>query len=239
MTGPGETRFGWALLSALAIEVLAIIALVWVPPLPKPHEIRPATMAIHLVQPAKPPKSPPLRPQPVQAPQPKPPPPLPVLPKPPPPVPDHPHIQVPRHPPPRPARHVAMRPAVHPAPPQPTAPPVAAPPSSQIALPSPSPAQIQSAEARYVGIIRGVILGNLVVPDALRNLAASGRATVAFKVMPDGQIVWARVIAASDYRAANRAALAAVRDSHFPAFLARMPGHPIVFEIPINVSGAN
>ncbi|MHB1302333.1 MAG: TonB family protein [Acidiphilium sp.] len=238
MAGPGESRFGWALLAALIIEVVAIVALMFAPSPPRPLVVKPVTMAVHLVKPVGPPKAIPLPPKPVQPPKPKPPKPLPVLPKPPPPLPNHPHIHVLRKPPPKPVHRIVPRRIARPMPPQPAPPPQLAPPASQTTAPPPSLAQLKSAEARYVGIMRGVILSHLVVPAALRNLGVSGVAMVAFKVTPNGQILWIRVIKQSAYQAANRAARTAVQDSHFPAFLAEMPHHAIIFEIPVHVSGA-
>lgn len=236
---PGETRFWYSLLAALLIEAGVIAALVFSPVTPPPRVVKAATMAIHMIQPIAPPKALPLPPKLIRPPPPPPPVPVPTLPKPPPPLPDHPHIQILRPPPPKPVHRVNPR-VVHRAvvrPPPPQLAPVA-PPAPQITAPPPSPAQVQSAEARYVGIVRSIILGNLTVPAALRNLGASGIAMVEFKVAADGRIIWVRVIRRSAYRAADRAARAAVTGSRFPGFLPKMPAHPMVFEIPIHVSGA-
>ena len=238
MAGPGESRFGRALLAALIIEVAAIVALMFTPPPPKPLVVKPVTMAVHLVKPVGPPKAIPLPPKPMHPPKPKPPKPLPILPKPPPSLPNHPHIHMLRKPPPKPVHRIVHRAVVQPMPPQPEPPQQPSLPAPQTTAPPPSPAQVQSAEARYVGIMRGIILSHLVVPAALRNLGASGVAMVAFKVTPNGQILWIRVIKQSAYQAANRAARTAVQDSHFPAFLAKMPHHAFIFEIPVHVSGA-
>ena len=238
MAGPGESRFGWALLAALIIEVVAIVALMFTPPPPKPLVVKPVTIAVYLVKPVGPPKAIPLPPKPMHPPKPNPPKPLPALPKPPPPLPNHPHIHVPRKPPPKPAHHIVPRRVVHPIPSQPAASRQPVLPAPQTTVPPPSPAQRQSAEARYAGIMRGIILSHLVVPSALRNLGVSGVAMIAFKVTSTGQVLWIRVIRRSGYQAANRAASEAVRDSHFPAFLTKMPHHAIIFEIPVHVSGA-
>lgn len=232
-------------------------------PTRKQQEIKPETVMIRMVE-VGPPKRIPLPPQPVRPPPPlpqppppqpqpppppKPPPPLPhppppvpvpapaVIPKPPPPVPlpwPHPprHVRPKRHP----VHHVTRRPVPHP--PPPAAPPVEAPAAHRIAAPPPTPAEIHSALAHYAGIMRSVILGNLVVPDSLRNLGASGTATVEFRVAPDGRILWVKLLRGSDYAAVNRAASTAVKISHFPGFLAKMPQHPITFVIPVRVSGA-
>ncbi|GAA5265176.1 periplasmic protein TonB [Acidiphilium sp. MT5] len=225
---PGSSRFGRFIVAALVLEILALAALIYAPEPPPARVVKPATLAVHMVQPAPP------KPKPAPLP---PPPPVPALPKPPPPLPHHPHVA----PKPLPKR-VIHHPVIHrpppPTPVPPTAPTLPAPPTPVQSAPAPSPAVVQSVEARYVATIRGIILGNLVVPAAMRNLGASGVATVAFKVAPDGQILSAKVLRASDYAAANRAALAAVRDSRFPAFFAKMPKHPIIFEVNINVSGA-
>ena len=225
---PGHARFGRFLLIALLIEALALASVLYAP-MPRPAQIiKPPPIAVHLLKPAPPKPTPP-------KPVPPPPAPAPALPKPPPPLPHHP--PQPRKPIPKRPVHPIARPITRPTIPSPAVPTTPAPPIAA-PIPPPSPALIQSAEARYVGTIKGIVLGNLVVPAALRNLGASGVATIAFTVDPSGQILAAKVLRASDYAAANRAALAAVRDSRFPAFFANMPHHPIIFELNINVSGA-
>ncbi len=226
---PGSARFGRFIVAALVLDILALAALIYAPEPPPARVVKPATLAVHMVQPAPPKPNP--------KPAPLPPPPVPALPKPPPPLPHHPHV-APKPPPKRVIHHPIIHRPPPPVPEPPTAPTQPAPPAPVQSAPPPSPAVIQSVEARYVGTIKGIILGNLVVPTAMRNLGASGVATIAFKVAPNGQILSAKVLRASDYAAANRAALAAVRDSRFPAFFAKMPNHPIIFEVNINVSGA-
>ncbi|HQT88497.1 MAG TPA: TonB family protein [Acidiphilium sp.] len=230
LAGPGESRFGRFLLAAFVLEILALVALVYAPEPPPARVVKPAMVAVHMVHPTPP------KPKPTPLPPP-PPPPVPALPKPPPPLPHHPHV-APKPPPKRVIHPPIIRRPPPPTPAPPNTPTAPAPPAPVVSAPPPSPAVVQSVEARYVGTIKGIILGNLVVPTAMRNLGASGVATVAFKVAPNGQILSARVLRASDYAAANRAALAAVRDSRFPPFFARMPNHPIIFELNINVSGA-
>lgn len=236
LTESGRSRFGWALTLAFALELGGLITVIMMPTRHPPRIVKPVTMAIHMVKPG-PPKTLPLPPRPVHPPKP-PATSLPALPKPPPPLPHHPRVAVHHRPPPKPVPLMPRRTVARPTPPQPTPPPTPAPPAPAEMAPPPSPAAIQTAEARYVGIVRGIILGNLTVPSGLRNLGASGTATIAFKVTPGGRILWTRIIRRSAYQSANGAARLAVEQSHFPHFLKKMPDHPIVFEIPIRVSGA-
>lgn len=234
LTESGRSRFGWALTVGFVLELAGIITILIMPRSTQPRIVKPATIAVHMVKPG-PPKA--LPPKPTQPPKP-PPIPTPVLPKPPPPLPHHPHVEAHHRSPPKPVPFIPRRTVARPAPLRSIPPPAPAPPAPTEMSPPPSPAAIQSAEARYVGIVRGIILGNLIVPSGLRNLGASGTATIAFKVAPDGRILWTRIIRHSAYQSANEAARLAVEQSHFPHFLKKMPDHTIVFEIPIRVSGA-
>ncbi len=233
---PETPRFGWWLLAALLIEAIALAGLMFAPHGKPAHRVRPATIAVHMLKPVGPPKAIPLPPKLVQPP-PVPPKPTPVLPKPPPPLPQHPHIPVPRKPPPRPVHHVLRHVPVRQVAPPPVAPTPPAPPAPRVTAPPPSPAQVATALSKYTGMLRDEIISRIVVPNSLRALGARGVAMIEFDVTPGGRILWARVLKASDYQAATKAALAAVQDSHFPAFLAKMPQRNTVFQIPITVSG--
>lgn len=178
------------------------------------------------------------RPPPVAKPPPKGALPAPVIPKPPPPAPVPPRHVVRA---PQPVHHVVHHMVHHPAhhaSPRHAVPPLQAPAAPHVSAPPPSPAAVNSALARYAGIMRGIIFRNIVAPNSLRNLGASGGASIEFRVAPDGRILWLKLLRGSDYAAVNQAARAAVSASHFPAFLGQMPRHPITFVIPVRVSGA-
>ncbi len=246
-----ENRFGWALAAALVIEgtIIAVLLLNRPRPLPVVH---PVVMRMHLVKVQGPPKALPLPPKPVPPP-PKPPPLLPpppqpapppqavpALPTPPPPLPHHPTVPMPkRRPPPHPLPHWVSKPA----PPQPApapAPPVQRlPPAPTMSAPPPTPSQVNSAMARYAGMVHAIIEGRVRVPQMLENLGASGTALIDFKLAPDGRVIWARVVKRSSYGTVNQAALAAVQGAQFPAFIAKLPRHDIVFQIPVLVSGGS
>lgn len=258
--GLEEPRFGWSLVIALIVEAAVIGAVILARPAETLKKVAPTTVSVHMIEPAGPPKAIPLPPQPVQPPKPValPPPPKPAQPPPEapkqPPLPKPPPAEaVPRPKPPTEPRHKRrhVHRHVHHAPQhQPRrqrtvdkaraqpARPQRAPPAKQRAALPPTKQQVDNALSRYTGIMRGIILGNVHVPEALRSLGASGTALVRFEVAPDGSIQWVKVVKASSYRAATRAARTAVRVSHFPGFLSAMPRRPMVFEIRIHVAGA-
>lgn len=238
-----DSPFSVALIGALVLDLLLVVVALFAVTAPHPKTIKPTRMKIHMIEPPalihapSRPAALPRPPAPVVPPRPRKQVETKPLPRP-----KHPQVEHALRPPPvhRPPQTVMHRSSV---PPQPVAPqPTLARPLLERApaatAPPPSPAEIQSAEARYAGMLRSEILSRLVVPRQLRNLGATGIATVIFRVSPNGQLVWARVKRSSAYAEVNRVAMASVERAHFPQFLRQMPHQPITFEIPIRVSGS-
>ncbi len=243
--GMERRRMAAAIAGALAVEAVLVAIVLWtghgrvaVPPVV--HR----TQVISIEMAAMPPAPP--RPVPRPAPQ-KAVPPRPV----PAPVPVH-RVA----PAPRPVTHsAAPRPVVQkapvqppvPVPPAPAVPPVPKPqPPAPPPVPAPQPpappvmtaAEQASLISRYVALVRPVIEQNLRVPGELRAMGMSGRATVEFRVSPAGQVLWARIVKPSPLGAVNRAALAAVKDGDFPAFLHKMAPKDTIFQISIEVGSS-
>jgi protein TonB len=221
-------RFGRAFLLAAALEILALLAIAHLPK-PKPP-VPPSTVQIHVVKPA--PKAVVAKPKP---PPPKPPPPVPVppqpvtppLPAPPPPQPHHPVVH-------RVIHHVVHTPPPPPVPvPQPPA-PVA----PETAAPPPSPIAEQTVMSHYIGEVRAIVQGNLIVPQVLVSAGLAGRCVLEFTVAPDGTLLSASILTPSGLHAVNEAAMDALRSSRLPAFLKGMPAGPHAFTLPVRVSGA-
>jgi periplasmic protein TonB len=103
-------------------------------------------------------------------------------------------------------------PAPAPAPtPAPTAAPAEPPPPPAPAAP-PAPAR---ASASFEGALRAAIQAALHYPQAARMAGMSGRTRVAFQYR-DGVVSDATVLVSSGIGMLDRAALAAVRDAHYP-----------------------
>ncbi len=225
---PEPDRFGRAFLAALALEGLAILVFAFAP---QPPPVPPAVIVqVHVLQPAPVPVA---KPPPPIPPPPTPPPPVPT-----PPVPVTPPLPLPP-PPPKPADHPAhVRHVVKPPPPPPPAtPPIQAPAAPITAAPAVSNVAADSALSRYIGEISAIIRANLHVPERLIQAGLSGTTRLQFTVAPNGELVSAYIIGPSGISAADDAAMAALRASRFPAFLAGMPDGPHVFTVPIRVSG--
>ncbi|MDE2581669.1 MAG: cell envelope integrity protein TolA [Rhodospirillales bacterium] len=235
-----------AFLVALAVEVALVAAVVrisaqpGVVASPHPNRVR-LTMVVPKPKPAPPkPKPPPPKPKP-PPPKPKPPPPPPPKPKPPPPKPvppppkPVPPLPLPppkapppprpvprprRHPHPQPPRPHISRPAPPPAPPAPRA---------------PSTAEVASAVMRYAAELNARVQASLVVPPEVEMMHLSGQAVVAIRVAPDGRLLSVSVARSSGMPPIDRAAVAAVRKAHFPAFIGDMPHHPVTFELTVRL----
>ncbi len=227
--GSAPDGFGRALLLAAGIELIALAAL-FLAPKPEPV-VAPSVVQLQVLAPAPVPVAKP--------PPPKPPPPMPK-PTPAPPLPMTPPLPIP--PPPAPSHHVAtrhiIRHVVHspPPPPQPI-PPVPEPPAPVTAAPPISPIAQESAMSRYTGMVRAIVLGNLVVPQQLIDSGLDGDCVLQFTLAPDGTILSVTVLTPSGLQTVNEAAVEALRSSRLPAFLPDMPPGPHIFTLPVHESG--
>jgi len=162
-------------------------------------------------------------------PKPKPPAPKPPPPKPkppPPPLPPPPKAPPPPRPKPRPRpRPTPPRPHIARPPPPPPAPVQAA----------PSAAAVASATMRYAAALNARVQAGLVVPEDVRMMQLSGRAVVAIRVAPDGQLLGVSIARSSGIGPIDRAALAAVRATRLPAFIGDMPRHPVTFDLTVRL----
>ena len=91
--------------------------------------------------------------------------------------------------------------------------------------------------SRYIGLVRAIVLGNLVVPQLLIDAGLEGDCVLEFTLSPDGSLLSARVIRPSGITSVNNAALDALRQSALPAFLPGMPAGPHSFTLPVHVAG--
>ncbi|AOU99814.1 hypothetical protein BI364_15995 [Acidihalobacter yilgarnensis] len=206
-----------ALLGALLLEAALLLGGGWwlmhhakdVPAAQKAGRVR-----VALVSPPKPPAPKPVVHTP--PPKPKPPPPKPKpLPKPPPPKPKPVPKPVPK-PKPKPHRvvhHVA--PVPKPVPPKPK--PVADPPPPVPvvhAAPPPRPAT-SSLLMIFAAQVHAAVQAVLIYPLAAKDLGLQGRTRVGFDYH-DGRVSHVHLLTGSGYASLDRAALAAVRDAHYP-----------------------
>ncbi len=76
--------------------------------------------------------------------------------------------------------------------------------------------------ALYTAILREQVRAALVVPGIAREMGLRGRTLVEFRLRPDGQMLWARVVRSSGSSVLDHAALRAVRSADFPPFEPRM-----------------
>jgi periplasmic protein TonB len=120
----------------------------------------------------------------------------------------------------------APKPLVVAAPPAPSpiAPPVVAP------LPPPPPAQAPGIEDAFKAAVRAAIFTAHRVPDSARLLAQFGDARIAFTLL-DGHARDIRLVASSGHDTLDDAALAAVRDAHYPPVPDELRGRVLSFEI--------
>lgn len=243
-----RSSFGFALLAALILEIALVLFAVWVVPAGGPVGHHPQVTRIKMLAPPPPPKPLPPPPKPVQPPPPPPkpipPPPKAVPPpKPPPPLPKPP-VPVPAPKPkpkpkplpkPRPKPVVKHRRVDHKPKPVPH---MAAPPPPPAPRPAPVPVAVQeSALEAYAGAVHQVVQADLKVPQMVEMMHLSGVTGLALRIAPDGTLLRARVIRSSGTPPIDRAALAAVRATHFPKFTPQMPHHPITVDIAVRLSG--
>ncbi len=120
----------------------------------------------------------------------------------------------------------APKPLVVTAPPAPSAitPPVVA------APPPPPPPQAPGIEDAFKAAVRAAIFAAHRVPDSARLLAQFGDARVAFTLV-DGHARDIRLVAGSGHDSLDAAALAAVRDAHYPPVPEELRGRSLSFEI--------
>jgi len=105
------------------------------------------------------------------------------------------------------------------------------------AAPPISPIAQESAMSRYTGMVRAIVLGNLVVPQQLIDSGLDGDCVLQFTLAPDGTILSVTLLTPSGMQSVNDAALDALRSSRLPAFLPDMPAGPHVFTLPVHVAG--
>ncbi len=91
--------------------------------------------------------------------------------------------------------------------------------------------------SRYIGEVRAIVLGNLIVPQQLIDAGLESNCVLQFTLAPDGSIISISIISPSGLNSVNDAAVDALRDSHLPAFLNGMPDQPHSFTLPIHVDG--
>lgn len=203
-------RFGIALAAALVVEaVLAVAVMRFAPQAAPVANHKKDVVKIHMEAPPKPPPQPML-----------PPPPLPVAPPKPPPKP------IPR-PKPRP---LPRKPVPHVAPPRPSPPP----PPPQPAV---SAAEIESATARYAGMVHQAVQADLQVPRLVEMMHLRGIATVSIRIAPSGTLLGVSIVRSSGAPPIDRAAIALVRATSFPPFSGDMPHHPLDFVLQVKLRG--
>ena len=207
--------FKQALASALALEVLAVGALVaWVVTHPVAREPKAVALTIEAIQEPEVPKPP-------EPERPKPPAPLPPKPVPP--------TVTAAPPPPTPAPAATPPVAVlEPAPsPAATLPLAAPPPPKPVAAPPPGPV---SPTADYVDKVRAAVQAAFVYPLAAKAMEFKGRARVGFKLR-DGHASDAHLVVRSGLGIGDRAALDAVQNASYPAPTAELRGVELSCEI--------
>ena len=212
--GDSDSSFGRAVVVAVLIEglvVAAIAVLSLLHPTPVTTGLRRKSLSVRLVTLP--------RPQPPRV-VPK------VVPVPPKPVP---------RPIPRPVIH--HKPVPLPVPVKRIVPKVVRPiPPPRPVLPPPSKAMAAQAVDRYAVEVRSRIEAGLIVPRRIAALGISGRTVVAFKLMPSGRLLWARVARSSGIALIDRASLAAVKSRIYPAFTRSMPDHAMVFRVSVGLN---
>ncbi|MHB1302116.1 MAG: cell envelope integrity protein TolA [Acidiphilium sp.] len=218
-------RFGIALAAALMVEaVLAVAVMRFAPQAAPVATHKKDVVKIHMEAPPKPLPPPP---------KPMPPPPQPMLP--PPPLP----VAPPKPPPPKPIprpkpRPLPRKPVPHVAPPRPQPPPPPPPPPPQPAV---SAAEIESATARYAGMVHQSVQADLRVPRLVEMMHLRGIATVSIRIAPSGTLLGVSIVRSSGAPPIDRAAIASVRATSFPPFYGDMPHHPLDFVLQVKLRG--
>ena len=215
-----RSHFFPSLLAAMVIELLVVLAGVYIAHRPQPVLQPPRVTFIHVVTAPKPVPPPP---------KPVPPPPKPV---PPPPKP----VPPPPRPMPRPLPKVQPKPVVRHAiaKPKPIAQQAPPPPSPPRQVPIPEAVKENAMEV-YAGVVHDAVQTNLQVPDTVAMMHLSGVTKIALSVAPNGNLLSATVIKSSGISLIDKAALATVRATHFPPFSGKMPKHPITIEISVSM----
>ena len=106
--------------------------------------------------------------------------------------------------------------------------------------PPPRPAPVSAAVQEnalqaYAGAVHQAVQADLKVPQMVEMMHLSGTAEIALRIAPDGRLLGARVIRSSGAPPIDRAALASVHATHFPAFSSKMPHHPITVDIAVKL----
>ena len=213
-----NNKFWRAVLIAAAIEVIFVFGMIKVSESigSKHQEKQPTVMKITVQQPPAPPV-------------PKPPPP------PPPPVP-RPLPQPTPVPPPKPTPRPVMRKILQHKPPPVVAPVMQPPPPPQPVAQQPDAQPQASAEQVYAAELNARVQSSLVVPESVQMMGLSGKTHLAVTVAPNGAIISVVVAQSSGVPPIDQAAEAAVRAVPLPAFTAKMPQRPIVFNLTVRLS---
>ena len=123
--------------------------------------------------------------------------------------------------------------------------PIDAPPTpnaiSQPPPPPPPPAQtISASEANtlideYSAELRASAQAALQIPSSFHLMDLAGDTLILLQLAPDGQLISARIEQSSGFNQVDQLALATVHAARFPAFLTKMPQHPMTFALMVKV----
>ncbi|MHB8415638.1 MAG: TonB family protein [Acidiferrobacteraceae bacterium] len=91
------------------------------------------------------------------------------------------------------------------------------------------------ATDRYAARLRAIIQAHVRLPAIVRALHLRGRAVVAFRLMPDGSLLWARIVRSSGVRPIDTASVADVHALSYPPFTSRMPKRPLTFTVAVHM----
>ena len=229
---PPRTMLGEAFVVALVIEVLVLLAIAgWLGHHESKPEIKPPEpVRITMAPPA--PASPAPKPAPVPAPA------KPVVPRPQPPKPAPAKPQVQKVSPPaplpktaQPAEQAETPPVAHPDPVPDKAPAVAPPPPAQ----PPASASTAKPSAEFEAKLRDAVQAAVRYPSAAKIMRLTGHVRLGF-LYQDGVVSNPRVLVSSGQAMLDRAALAALNDTNFPAAPAELKGHALNLEIVVTFS---
>lgn len=90
--------------------------------------------------------------------------------------------------------------------------------------------------ALYSAILREQVRAALVVPAIARQMGLSGKTLVLFRLKPDGQMLWARILRTSGSGILDRAAIRAFHQADFPPFVPRMRRVDTTFELWVHLN---
>lgn len=211
-------RFRRALICAALLEaagLVAVLSLHSVYHQPPPESTQPAPIRVRIVSLPPVVVAPPRRPEPKPKPHPMP---RQVLPRP------APRPRKPQH---RPLP--AHAPTVHAPPPSPL-------PPMPVTAPMPVAPEVRShATDRYAARLRAIIQAHVHLPAIVRALHLRGRAIVAFRLTPDGSLLWAHIVRSSGVRPIDIASVAEVHALSYPPFTSRMPKRPLTFTVAVHM----